>query len=278
MAAKSKQLPVGLRNLVDRSLEPRERVVWTGQPRASEGTVASLIMTGLMLGVWAAFSFSTTELHLPWLMIHYVAFVTIVLPPFTFFLWQRSILLETCYVLTDRHALVFAPDWRRGHVVFVCLPEYLVQVRCRSFRNGFGSVLWGEPIGVSFHGAIRWRGGFAFINNAPEVHALMCETFLPLVLNRLKGPNPTARRNAALSLAEAGPFAKKAIPYLLASLDSDDSVVRHLSARALGEIGAEARSAVHELRRLLLVDESRSVAETARRAVHQIEHSQINPS
>jgi HEAT repeat protein len=82
-------------------------------------------------------------------------------------------------------------------------------------------------------------------------------------IQALKSSDATARQNAAVELASAGPAAAPAVPALTEALKDPDPLVRRLACYALYEIGREhAASAIPEVTKLLQ-DPDRSVAEQA---------------
>jgi HEAT repeat protein len=85
--------------------------------------------------------------------------------------------------------------------------------------------------------------------------------------NDLGGEGPEIRRRAALALAR---FGSQAVPPLVEALADPDGTVRAAAARALGEIGAEARDAVPALTQAL-VDENAAVRQSAERALKSID-------
>jgi Protein kinase domain/HEAT repeats len=71
------------------------------------------------------------------------------------------------------------------------------------------------------------------------------------VLNLLRGPDPIARRQAVLSLAELGPRSQTAVRALADALRDPDGRVRFMAAAALGRIGPAAEAAAPALLRAL---------------------------
>src|SRR5262245_60515983 len=67
------------------------------------------------------------------------------------------------------------------------------------------------------------------------------------LVKQLKSEDPEARRSAAKALAEMGPQARDAVPALTETLKDKDLFVRRFSAQALGAIGPEAKSAIPAL-------------------------------
>jgi HEAT repeat protein len=65
---------------------------------------------------------------------------------------------------------------------------------------------------------------------------------------QLRSSDPEFRREAARALGQMGPEAKEAVPSLMAALKDEDRAVRIQAAHALGEIGPEAKAAVPALR------------------------------
>lgn len=269
----SKHLPVALTRMVDATLEPGEHVVWTGRPRASRLAIAAVI--GMAFGVtfWLGTSswFADVEASLARLIFVYLTLLFSVAPYLILFIEQCWEIRNTCYIITDRRALAFFPRLRGGYRVFVNLPEDLAHVRCTAFFNRFGSIFWVEHLNSKFGGLVgRWRGGFLAITNPRDVLELMYDTFLPLLASRLQGDDPDARRKAAASVARMGPSAEKALPYLVMALRCEDSFVRDRAAHALGRLEKGGEAAIPALERALLIDESRKVAETARKAIGRI--------
>lgn len=82
-------------------------------------------------------------------------------------------------------------------------------------------------------------------------------------IQALKSADATARQNAAVELASAGPAAAPAVPALTEALKDPDPLVRRLACYALYEIGREhAASAIPEVTKLLQ-DPDPTVAEQA---------------
>ena len=268
LMATSKELPNTLTTMIAAALEPGERIVWTGQPRITPTAIAMLIAMGFGLAFWLAFCFALIGSGVFGLIFLYTAFVSWVGLWSIMALCQRWVIRNTCYVVTDRRAIAFVPHRRRGYRVFVNLPEDLASVRCVTFWNGYGSIVWIEDTGSQI---FLYRGGFTAITNAQEVLDLMYDAFLPLIASRLKDPNPDVRRKAVSSLVKIGSSAKQAVPYLIATLESDDSFVRDRAAHALGQLGNKAKPAIQALKRTLLIDDSRKVAEAARKAIGKID-------
>ncbi len=270
----TKELPSTLATMIDTALGPGEHVVWTSRPRMTESAIGTLIAAVLGIGVWVAFCFTDfgPDAGIGRVIFLYATFVGWVIPfPLVFFCRSWAF-RNTCYVITNRRAIAFVPHWRRGYRLFVNLPEDLASVRPGTFRKSFGSIVWVEKTSSQFSWLVgRYRGAFTAIDNPREVLEMMYDAFLPLLASRLKDPNPDVRRKAASSLAKIGASAKQAVPHLVAALESDDSVVRGRAAYALGLFGSRAKPAIPALRRRLLADESREVAETARKAIDKIE-------
>jgi HEAT repeat protein len=69
--------------------------------------------------------------------------------------------------------------------------------------------------------------------------------------DRLTADSVEDRRAAARELAEIGPAAQAAVPYLVEALQDEDSAVKSSAAQALGEIGPAAEPAVPSLSKAL---------------------------
>lgn len=78
---------------------------------------------------------------------------------------------------------------------------------------------------------------------------------VPQLVQALKSPEPSVRRQAVDVLMRMGPDAKDAVPELTRLLEDEDEGVRKMASRALGRIGPEAADAVPALMRTLLHEE-----------------------
>ncbi len=96
------------------------------------------------------------------------------------------------------------------------------------------------------------------------------------LMRQLKSRDAGDRRQAAKTLAEAGPEAKPAIAELTAALRDSDKFVRRFAAQALGAQGANARSAVNPLRNCLN-DDKKEVVEAAIDALVKIGNAGLPP-
>ena len=265
-------IPAAVPAVVRSTLAPGESVVWMGQPRNRLASIALLTVTVLCAAFWIII---VLHLRLGFSAVSVVfavlGLVISMTPSLATFLRQRWVNRRTYYVLTDRRAIAFVPQRRRGYRVSENLPEDIAHVRRAGFLSGFESLYWVEPISSPFGRLGRWRAGFMHIDNAAEIQELMYETFLPLLPGRLKAPDPEVRRKAARSLTVLGPRAAKALPSLLDALGSDDSVIRRDIVSALGHLGEEGACAIPALRRIMLTDEDRRVATAARTAIDELQ-------
>ena len=71
------------------------------------------------------------------------------------------------------------------------------------------------------------------------------------VIERLRSPDPTARRRAILTLAELGPHSPEAVRALVDALEDREGRVRFMAAAALGRVGPAAEPAVPALLKAL---------------------------
>jgi HEAT repeat protein len=83
------------------------------------------------------------------------------------------------------------------------------------------------------------------------------------LVKQLKSSDPDTRRAAAKALGEVGPDARPAITALTSALSDKDLFVRRFAAQALGEIGPDARSAVKPLTEALKDPKKEVVAAAA---------------
>lgn len=65
---------------------------------------------------------------------------------------------------------------------------------------------------------------------------------------QLKSPDADQRRAAAKALCDMGPEARPAVPALIQALKDKDLFVRRFSAQAIGEVGPDAKEAVPALK------------------------------
>jgi HEAT repeat protein len=89
------------------------------------------------------------------------------------------------------------------------------------------------------------------------------------LIKQLKDSDPDLRRSAAKALGEAGSEAKTAVAALSAALKDKDLFVRRFSAQSLGELGPDARDAVPALRKAV-DDPKKEVQEAAVGALGKI--------
>jgi HEAT repeat protein len=89
------------------------------------------------------------------------------------------------------------------------------------------------------------------------------------LIAKLEGADSDARRDAAKALGELGSEAKLAVPALTKRLNDRDAFVRRFAAESLGKIGADAKSAVPKLS-LALSDERKEVGLAAVEALTRI--------
>ena len=81
-----------------------------------------------------------------------------------------------------------------------------------------------------------------WLSTAPKPPAV------PALVRSLRSPDTLVRQQAALALGQIG-VADEAVPALAAALSDSEWTVRRQAAIALGQIGEPARSAEDELRR-----------------------------
>ena len=271
------ELPPLLLKMVQSALEPGEQIVWTGQPISSSTARSPVRMairaglaTAMSIFMWLVVSNVLPDCgELGWVFL-YATLVVYVATPGALLVFQWWRLRNTAYVLTSHRAIAFVPHWRLGYRVYANLPEDIGSSRCATIFGCLGSIVWTEGPNQGYL-AGAYRGAFATIDNVKDVERLMHETFLPHLVQGLKSTSPEVRRKSIISLGRIGRVAKEAIPYLIEALASEDSFIRRYAAEALGRIGKVASPALPGLRRLVLTDESRVVAEIARRAGHSIQ-------
>lgn len=75
---------------------------------------------------------------------------------------------------------------------------------------------------------------------------------VPMLVEALRSPERTVRRQACAVLLRMGPDAKEAVPDLVRLLDDEDEEIRKSAAKALGGIGPDAAEAVPALMRTML--------------------------
>ena len=113
------------------------------------------------------------------------------------------------------------------------------------------------------------------IQNEQEVFSAMISlktgtgSFADALIGALGSPNVLVRESGARALGQIGPEARSAVPGLTAALRDPEWTVRRHAALALGMIGPPARSALPALEGLGR-DASRPVREAARGAVTKI--------
>jgi HEAT repeat protein len=96
------------------------------------------------------------------------------------------------------------------------------------------------------------------------------------LIKKLKDRDPEVRRSAAKALGEAGPEAKTAVSALAHALKDSDLYVRRFAAQSLGEIGGDARAAVPALVNALN-DPKREVVEAAASALGKMGKAGVEP-
>ena len=89
-------------------------------------------------------------------------------------------------------------------------------------------------------------------------------------LEKLKGSDETAKQDALVELAKAGPRAEPALQQLTTLLKDPNETVRQLSAYALMQLGPKAASALPALKELLK-DSHQPVAMNAVNAIRAID-------
>ncbi len=89
------------------------------------------------------------------------------------------------------------------------------------------------------------------------------------LVKQLKSRDEEQRRVAARSLGEMGADAKSAVPALAAALKDDDLFVRRFAAHSLGEVGPDAKSAVPALK-AALGDAKKEVASAAAESLAKV--------
>jgi HEAT repeat protein len=89
------------------------------------------------------------------------------------------------------------------------------------------------------------------------------------LVKQLQNGDNDARRAAAKALGEGGAESKSAVPALINALKDRDTFVRRFSAQALGEIGLDAKSAVPALAKTL-DDPKKSVQVAAANALAKL--------
>jgi HEAT repeat protein len=90
------------------------------------------------------------------------------------------------------------------------------------------------------------------------------------LIKQLKDKDSDVRRAAAKALSEIGMEAKPALPALTKALKDDDKFVRRFSVQSLGELGPEAKDAVPGLKDALLKDSAKEVVDAAAGALAKV--------
>ncbi len=263
---KLKELPNRLIEVVNATLEADENLIWFGQPQRAKKFPSGFV--GIIFGLGVFFA----SLNPAWFLIFWIVSTIGLLECLLIYhAIGHWIPANTCYVVTNRRAIAFAPNWRGGHYVSICEPEDLAFLQCSSVVFGIGSLAWDEPIRGRFHGILGIRSClFNKIEDPKSVLQLINEAFAPLLASRLRHDDPAIRRKAIWSILHLKPD-KENVPCLIEALEDDDKIVRRCAAYALGQQEKYALPAVRSLERIVILDESRAIAETARRAIEQIE-------
>ncbi|MGH7225278.1 MAG: HEAT repeat domain-containing protein [Gemmataceae bacterium] len=94
------------------------------------------------------------------------------------------------------------------------------------------------------------------------------------LIKQLQSGDNEARRAAAVALGDGGADSKTAVPTLIKALKDRDTFVRRFSARALGSIGPDAASAVRDLTQALN-DRKPEVRDEAARALGKLGSSGV---
>lgn len=162
-------------------LAPDERVLWRGRPLPQLS-----VRQGLPIVLFGTFF---TAFSVYWMLGAIrqggdVAFVLFGLPfvlvglgmlsvPF----WLRRSAYGTCYVLTERRAIVWRAGWAGGMYVRSYRPEDLRSLSRRERSDGSGDVIF-EEFRNEAHGYQMQPPGFIAIDGVRDVEALIRRTLL----------------------------------------------------------------------------------------------------
>jgi hypothetical protein len=191
-------LPPELEERVNGELEPGERLVWSGQPRAGWAVAASCLIWLFALP-WTAFALFWTGAAaglldgwmgganapqpFQWFRLLFalwgVPFILVGLGMFStpYWVWRRG--KRTCYALTDRRAIVWQPGlWRSVHVRSY-RPEQLKQMSRVERSDGSGDLIFEQRHGRDSDGDRTTTSyGFLGIERVREVEDLIEKNLL----------------------------------------------------------------------------------------------------
>jgi hypothetical protein len=166
-------IPRPIQALLDRELEPGERVEWIAMPKpvfftpVTTGAFAvSICWTG---GMIAVFGVATENVRLDFAGI--AVFLSVVLPGLIFLLspiWAYRRALATVYVITDRRAISF--EGLRRTTIRSYRPDRLKQVYRKSKQDGSGDVMIARDVYRDTDGDMQTREfGFLRVPNVRDV-------------------------------------------------------------------------------------------------------------
>ena len=168
-----RQLPGELRLLVEKELEPGERIQWIGQPRARRQLWEWLLLplTGLPLTAMTAWIVATSEatfnrlFALPFLL----GGLALLSAPW----WAVRRSRRTVYLVSDRRVLILRAEAEL--TVHSIAPAGLQWVECRQFRGGFGDLVFcrGEQASRYAGGSDVQSQGFLSIPDVRRVESLV---------------------------------------------------------------------------------------------------------
>ncbi|NOQ51372.1 MAG: hypothetical protein GQ578_04040 [Desulfuromonadaceae bacterium] len=105
-------------------------------------------------------------------------------------------------------------------------------------------------------------------------HLIMTNTLSEIMLNGRPGK---IRVSAARALTMLGPSAAPAVPALTEALESRYHKVRNYAAKSLAYIGPPAADALPTLERVAMVDERKTIQDSAKEAIRRITYEERHP-
>ncbi len=193
-------LPDYLDARVRSELRDGERLRWVGQPRHGlfTGQALGFVLLGLPFTAFGLHWMSTASgawsdhLGKGWVGAFQILFsligslpvlvgVGMLSSPY----WLRRKAKRTCYVLTDRRAILWEASWFRSFQIRSYKPGDLTKIRCVEYSNGGGDLVFEEvtTIGEDSDGFQRTtteRHGFMGIDSVREIEKLLRKTLNPI--------------------------------------------------------------------------------------------------